>query len=76
MTFDYFRSLLYRASMIRERIRHERNQRSPDSMRLLKLHALRHQIKERIDLIVLQRRHDMMRRAARRALPVRHLNRA
>lgn len=76
MSFDYFRSLLYRATIIRERIRRERNQRNPDSMRLLKLHSLRHEINERIDLILLQRRHDMMRRATRRAQPVRHLHRA
>jgi uncharacterized protein YdcH (DUF465 family) len=52
MSFEYFKSLLHRSTLIQKEIDEEQKRRWPDKFRLIKLKKIRLFIKDRLHVII------------------------
>ncbi len=52
MSFEYFKSLLHRSSLIQKEIDEEQKRKWPDKFRLIKLKKIRLFIKDRLQLVI------------------------
>lgn len=62
MSFEYFKSLLHRSTLIQKEIDEEQKRRWPDKFRLIKLKKIRLFIKDRLQVIIFNGLHGKKRK--------------